>query len=153
MLKYLRIAVTALSLTACVLLVALWVRSYWWADDVGTLSIGGHEITADSYCGTTTFFIYENANAASSDMYFDCYEIKEYYDKVRAFFDYYRIEESFWDRAADCIVTPHWFWVSVSLSIGAFPWIHWSKRFSLRTLLIATTLVALGLGVVIYLAR
>lgn len=28
MLKYLRIAVTALCLTACVLLIALWVRSY-----------------------------------------------------------------------------------------------------------------------------
>ena len=28
MLKYLRIAVTALSLTACVLLIALWVASY-----------------------------------------------------------------------------------------------------------------------------
>jgi hypothetical protein len=28
MLKYLRIAVTALSVTACVLLVALWVRTY-----------------------------------------------------------------------------------------------------------------------------
>src|SRR5687767_11386334 len=34
MLKYLRIAVTALSLTACVLLIALWVRSYWWMDNV-----------------------------------------------------------------------------------------------------------------------
>ena len=32
MLKYLRIAVTALSLTACVLLVALWVRSQNWQD-------------------------------------------------------------------------------------------------------------------------
>jgi hypothetical protein len=27
--QYVRIAVTALSLTACVLLIALWVRSYW----------------------------------------------------------------------------------------------------------------------------
>src|SRR5687768_15918498 len=27
--RYLRIAVTALSLTVCVLLIALWVRSYW----------------------------------------------------------------------------------------------------------------------------
>jgi hypothetical protein len=34
MLKYLRIAVTALSLTACVLLIALWVRSYWLRDEV-----------------------------------------------------------------------------------------------------------------------
>jgi hypothetical protein len=32
MLKYLRIALTALSLTACVLFVALLVRSYWWSD-------------------------------------------------------------------------------------------------------------------------
>jgi hypothetical protein len=34
MLHYLRIAVTALSLTACVVLVVLWVRSYWWIDTV-----------------------------------------------------------------------------------------------------------------------
>jgi hypothetical protein len=32
MLKYLRIAVTVLSLTACVLLIALWVRSYYGGD-------------------------------------------------------------------------------------------------------------------------
>jgi len=33
-LKYLRIAVTALSLTACVLLIALWVQSYSWVEQV-----------------------------------------------------------------------------------------------------------------------
>ena len=32
MLKHLRIVVTALSLMACVLLVALWVHSYWYQD-------------------------------------------------------------------------------------------------------------------------
>ena len=32
MLKYLRIAVTVLSLTACVLLIGFWVRSYWRCD-------------------------------------------------------------------------------------------------------------------------
>src|SRR5687767_13214300 len=32
--RYLRIAVTALSLTACVLLITLWVRSFWWIDVV-----------------------------------------------------------------------------------------------------------------------
>jgi hypothetical protein len=34
MLTYLRIAVTALSLTVCMLLSALWVRSYWSRDSV-----------------------------------------------------------------------------------------------------------------------
>ena len=149
MLKYLRIAVTALSLTACVLLIALWVRSYWWADDVGTLSIGGYEITAGSYCGTTTFLIYENADAALSEMYFDCYEIEKDHYQVTAFFDYYRIEESYWDTAATCITMPHWFWASVSLSIAGIPWISSYKRFSLRSLLIAITLVAMVLGTII----
>jgi hypothetical protein len=153
MLKYLRIAVTALSLTACVLLIALWVRSYWWADDVGTLSIGGHEITAGSYCGVTTFLIYDAADAAQSEMYFDWYEIEEDYVPVAAFFNYYWIEESYWVTGTTCIIIPHWFWVSVSLSIAAIPWIHRSKRFSLRTLLIATTLVAVVLGAIVYASR
>jgi hypothetical protein len=39
MLKYLRIAVTALSLTACVLLIALWVRSYWNTDPAEVMGI------------------------------------------------------------------------------------------------------------------
>jgi hypothetical protein len=34
MLKYLRIAVTALSLAACVVMIALWVRSYTWTDAI-----------------------------------------------------------------------------------------------------------------------
>ena len=40
MLKYLRIAVTALSLTACVLLIALWVRSYWSRDLIARAVLG-----------------------------------------------------------------------------------------------------------------
>ena len=39
MLKYLRIAVTALSLTACVLLIALWVRSYYSQWNISSLSL------------------------------------------------------------------------------------------------------------------
>lgn len=39
MLNYLRIAVTVLSLIACVMLIALWVRSYVWGDHfIGPLS-------------------------------------------------------------------------------------------------------------------
>jgi hypothetical protein len=46
---------------------------------------------------------------------------------------------------------PHWFVVLVASLVGALPWAWKYQRFSLRTLLIATTLVAVGLGVVVWL--
>jgi hypothetical protein len=42
---------------------------------------------------------------------------------------------------------PHWFLAVVVGSIGAVPWIK--RRFSVRTLLIATALVAVGLWLII----
>ena len=51
------------------------------------------------------------------------------------------------------LTVPNWFLVSLIGSLAAVPWIKWSKRFSLRTLLIATTLVAVLLGAIIYAAK
>jgi hypothetical protein len=42
---------------------------------------------------------------------------------------------------------PNWFTIGLLATIGAFPWTHW--RFSLRTLLIVMTLVAVALWVVV----
>jgi hypothetical protein len=44
-----------------------------------------------------------------------------------------------------CIVLPMWFLILIGVSIASAPWI---RRFSLRTLLTATTLVAVGFGVI-----
>lgn len=44
---------------------------------------------------------------------------------------------------------PHWFAVSLVTVVATAPW--W--RFSLRTLLIATTIIALLLGLVVYASR
>jgi hypothetical protein len=44
------------------------------------------------------------------------------------------------------LILPHWLPVLVATAFGALPWLTW--RFSLRTLLIATTLVAVALGLV-----
>jgi hypothetical protein len=46
-------------------------------------------------------------------------------------------------------VVPKWFIVALSAAVAAAPWIQCSKRFSLRALLIATTLVAVGLGILV----
>jgi hypothetical protein len=48
---------------------------------------------------------------------------------------------------------PHWFLVTITALLIPAPWISWSKRFSLRTLLIAMTVIAVGLGAIIYALR
>jgi hypothetical protein len=45
---------------------------------------------------------------------------------------------------------PHWFAVLLSMIFAVVPWLHWSKNFSLRTLLIVTTLIAAVLGLIVY---
>ena len=45
------------------------------------------------------------------------------------------------------MLAPYWFWLLMPTTIAAISWLPWwSNRFSLRTLLIATTLIAVGLG-------
>ena len=47
------------------------------------------------------------------------------------------------------LMLPYWLLILVSTTLAAAPWIEWPRRFSLRTLLIATTLVAVALGLVV----
>jgi hypothetical protein len=46
---------------------------------------------------------------------------------------------------------PYLFLVLLAATLAAVPWIRWSNRFSLRTLLIATTLIAVALGLIVWL--
>jgi hypothetical protein len=48
---------------------------------------------------------------------------------------------------------PYWFPVLLSVTFAAVPWFPWSKRFSLRTLLVVTTLVAMVLGLAVWSVR
>ncbi len=45
------------------------------------------------------------------------------------------------------LMAPYWCLVPLSWLLAAAPWIRWSKRFSLRAFLIATTLIAGAMGV------
>ncbi len=58
-----------------------------------------------------------------------------------------------WYTAATSIAVrvPCWFAVLMSATLTAVPWIRW--RFSLRTLLVATTLVAVVLGLAVWAVR
>ena len=46
-----------------------------------------------------------------------------------------------------------WFLTLATIAAAVSPWIRWSRRFTLRTLLITTTLVAVVLGFVVYVLK
>jgi hypothetical protein len=50
------------------------------------------------------------------------------------------------------VIIPYWFLVLSLGVIAAAPWIRW-RRFSLRTLLIGMTLIAVGLGLLAWLGK
>jgi hypothetical protein len=134
MLNYLRITVTALSLTACVLIVALWVRSYWVQDgflrvSTANLQIIGSNRGAFSFQTRTFGFPLHGWRHISGPV-----------DENHGLFLWYVI------CGITYIKVPHWLVALIGAGVAAMPWIGW--RFSLRSLLIVTTLVAVGLGIV-----
>ena len=48
------------------------------------------------------------------------------------------------------IAVPLWTSVLLTIAVAAIPWKHWSNQYSLRTLLFATTLVAVMLGIIVW---
>jgi hypothetical protein len=150
MLHYLRIAVTALSLTACVLLVALWVRSQTWGDSL-SVQLPWLFIKLESEDGRCAFvFSAEQDASQPSGISFHSWEPRLSKQKIIfPFFDLSPQFDVFW-MAVDfwALLVPHWFLVLL-FAASAILCIKWSRRFSLSTLLIATTLVALGLGIIV----
>ena len=146
MLQYLRIAVTVLSLTACVLLIALWVRSYWTWDrcywpgkrlGVQINSDAGHVVLIVATQAPTStgnsFMIAQLPSPGPTDAFYD--------DNILGFY----FERSPSRLRLDI---PFWFNVLASAALAAAPWLRERWRFSLRTLLIATTVVAVVLGII-----
>jgi hypothetical protein len=145
MLKHLRVAVTALSLTACVLLIALWVRSYWWADGVGR--------ALQTSRNTTVVSVGSNYGGVVLGRHVDpeWFVPPEIVNRWGYISDTARPVSPSFDWKASSrqvrIEFPIWSLALFAASLAAVPWLPW--RFSLRTLLIATTLIAVVLGIVV----
>jgi hypothetical protein len=156
--RYIRIAVTALSLTACVLLIALWVRSYWIAD--GFASANSWAVV--SLRGELLVSVLDNSGVGGGfEVGYGAAKINEEFDS----WNLYAVATPTWNVFfARGGALPGWFHlvavkfltlliIPLVIALSTCPWIHWSRRFSLRTLLIATTLVAVLLGVIVAAGR
>jgi hypothetical protein len=150
--RFLRIAVTALSLTACVLMIALWVRSYWVQDIVTVRPAATRTLTLDSFMGRmelTTEPRVLRRFAIVTHWEYD--EVPPSTDYTFGFRRKYVVNDDGalgWLRGHRYTVAfPHWLFITTMATLVAIPWLRW--RFSLRALLIATALIAVALGLIV----
>jgi hypothetical protein len=119
---------------ACVLLIMLWVRSYWWAD---YYNIRVNLFDATKHANIKGGYVCRTAPRTRLD------------DGVSKHF--YGFIAKHVDHGA-AIVLPSWLLIAASVGCAVAPWFSW-RQFSVRTLLIATTLVAMVLGLSVWLSR
>jgi hypothetical protein len=58
-----------------------------------------------------------------------------------------------WQSNYKLVAAPMWLLTLMPICLSMAPWLRWSRRFRLRTLLIATTLVAVVLGLIVWMSR
>lgn len=140
-LGYLRMLFTAICGVLCLLLIAFWVRSYWWVEQLPVPIPGNHVIGLATMPGVFAVAIDPNwgrppwttlSNPAGEWLAWGGYN----HSRVWGFFGI----------QATAVIIPFWFAILIATSMVGIPWLHW--HFSLRTLLIATTLIAAILGII-----
>lgn len=121
----------------CLLLVALWVRSFWWVNSVSSMT---RELNIDSCRGE--LIVSRNIAAPSSGdwgMVDKPVNVNDQsYRMTTLGFFYRRVGYQFW------LVIPYWFPVLIPAVLAATIWLP--LKFSLRTMLFGMTLVAVTLG-------
>jgi hypothetical protein len=153
--RKLRIAWSVFWGLACVLLVVLWVRSYWYWDGACDHIDGTHGLELHSLRGKTCVRYVTQIRPPDPERGWYCGSdlISEYEAKSK---EQARLPGSLiweFEGAMPYLSLPHSLYALVFATIAAVPWIHWSRRFRLRALLIATTLVAVLLGSIVWSMR
>jgi hypothetical protein len=159
MFRKLRIAFSVVCGIVCLLSIVFWARSYWVSDTFKYFSFSvGHLFGIHSSYGVVGLGYSAEARfrlpGRSPTWRFHSQRIpnpslteREQVLVRKAASKQFRwtnrLPSSFGVRA------PYWLMALLTMTIGVAPWL----RFSLRTLLIATTLVALVLGAIVYAER
>jgi len=142
--RKLRIAWSVFWGVVALLLIVLWVRSYWWVDELRELNSRHWEQL--SSCQGWIHLRRGGSILAPYDRW-------NFYSNRIGDVGPSTLPRSFkWKISpAPQVSVPHWLLAVLCSTSVAFSWLPW--RFSLRTLLIAITLVAVGLGWVVYTFR
>ena len=143
---------------ATVLLVVLWVRSYSHSDLLRKASSSGGMLL-NSWKGRLTFWSWRNDRSSWLNPQARPEPVAENLDDLirsgasttgfRHLLGFGRVHPS----GSTIVFAPYWFPAIFAVVLASIPWLPWSRRFSLRTLLIATTMVAVVLGLIVAMLR
>jgi hypothetical protein len=134
-----------------VLLIMLWVRSYYFVDALVlrvSERVGG---AIDAEFGSFSFSWVNqlsNGNTWQTGIETAPARVSRVSPESWGF-----AVETFGDNAAWLVTVPCWSVVLLTATCAAMPWIRCFPRFSLRTLLIAMTVVAVGLAVLVMMSK
>lgn len=145
MLHHSRVAFSTTCAIACALVVALWIRSFWRGDVV---QFGDQRAVASSYGSVQTLTV--NFGNAVGDQTLVTFsqplnlELPKY-----SLLGFGYSPSDGWAT----VVIPFWFPTLILATAAACPWVRWHPRFSLRTLFVVSTLIAVALGAAAYTVR
>ena len=147
---WLRIAWTAFCGIAALLLFALWVRSYWRTDIIFRVNKSLMLTTIGSSLGSTYLIRTDRSGGLGLVAVLETKGWKHSIDEP------VKPPKNFeWASSAKqlTIRAPIWFLVILLALATVLPWFGRARRYSLRTLLIAITLMAVVLGAAVYSSR
>jgi len=131
--RNLRIAWSAFFGILCLLLIVLWVRSYCFIDALYLELSKSRCLILDSIQGLFLFGVFPRSTMPpNTNWWLGFFELEPGMQVI---------------PPTKFITIPIWSAVLICATLALAPWMSLAKRFSLRTLLIATTLVAVVLGI------
>jgi hypothetical protein len=140
--RKLRIAWSVACGVLCLLLIALWVRSYW---RYNALFVPQPKLEIQSIYGVLWACDpgpdFKISNWFLSDKDAAGLEKSQIFPSVKSLGTFHLYPT---------LAVPYWFLALIAATFGVIPWLPWSTSFSLRTLLIGMTAVAAILGLIVW---
>ena len=142
-LRYLRIAFSAMCGVVCLLLIVLWVRSYWQWDTLQYEDLSeSREVTSQN-----GFLLVDKIYQKGKGRWWFGSDPAEFPADLKS-----QLSVCWYDAHGDlngpAVTIPHWLIVLFFVGLGVAPWPP--RQFSLRTLLVFTTGIAALLGILVY---
>jgi hypothetical protein len=157
--RKLRIVFSAMCGVACLLLIVLWVRSYWHFDQFGKVISSRSYFGGGALQGQCLFSYSSNPKYIAG---LKVAGVDGWHKGDVLVEDWIRATPSAQNQPFGSLLirgfkfgksdfrVPHWFLVLLSATCAAVTWPKWSRRFTLRSLLITMTVVVVLLVAIIY---